>query len=178
MDDAVPFTFGLCAAYVLVLFAGVFASIYLFRLYRRVDAEQDREGALTRRGWAGKLEFTPEDLGGFSYWQLALASVVGLFLELLLIRWVSSEIRVFAYFKNFVLIACFLGFGLGCYLCRRRVSVLPILVPLLTLVLLIYVPWVSLRYLVADLPYWWERPRTCFCGRCRPWGMDGSCWLF
>src|SRR5436853_3757226 len=30
-----------------------------------------------------------------------------------MIRWISSEIRVFAYFKNFVLIACFLGFGLG-----------------------------------------------------------------
>jgi len=36
--------------------------------------------------------------------QLALVGFLGLFLELLMIRWVSSEIRVFAYFKNFVLI--------------------------------------------------------------------------
>src|SRR2546430_10349212 len=32
-------------------------------------------------------------LGGFSYGQLALASVLGLFLELLMIRWISSEVR-------------------------------------------------------------------------------------
>ena len=61
MGDSVPFTYGLCAAYLLVLFAGVFANIYLFRVYRSVDAERGGEGALTRRGWAGRLEFTPED---------------------------------------------------------------------------------------------------------------------
>ena len=37
----------------------------------------------------------------------------GLFLEVLMIRWVTSEVPVFAYFKNIVLIGCFLGFGLG-----------------------------------------------------------------
>ncbi len=53
-----------------------------------------------------------------------LASFVSLFLELLLIRWISSELRIFAYLKNFVLIACFLGFGFGAYLSRRRVQIL------------------------------------------------------
>ncbi|HYB72818.1 MAG TPA: methyltransferase domain-containing protein [Candidatus Sulfotelmatobacter sp.] len=53
-----------------------------------------------------------------------LASFVSLFLELLLIRWISSEIRLFAYLKNFVLIACFLGFGYGASLSRRRVQML------------------------------------------------------
>ena len=33
----------------------------------------------------------------------------------MLIRWVGTEIRVFAYFQNLTLIACFLGFGVGCY---------------------------------------------------------------
>jgi hypothetical protein len=36
-------------------------------------------------------------------------SFLGLFLEMLVIRWASSEVRVFAYFKNFVLIACSAG---------------------------------------------------------------------
>jgi len=53
-----------------------------------------------------------------------LASFVSLFLELLLIRWISSELRIFAYLKNFVLIACFFGFGFGAYLSRRPVQML------------------------------------------------------
>ena len=40
-------------------------------------------------------------------------SVVGLFLELLLIRWISTEIRIFAYLQNTVLVVCFLGPGDG-----------------------------------------------------------------
>ena len=69
-----------------------------------------------------------------------------------MIRWISSEIRVFAYFKNFVLIACFLGFGLGCYLCRRRVNLLLIVVPLLTFTLIIKLPWDSLRVFISVIP--------------------------
>ena len=44
---------------------------------------------------------------------LFLASFVALFFELLVIRYLSTEIRVFAYLKNLPLIACFLGIGLG-----------------------------------------------------------------
>src|SRR5689334_23764512 len=54
----------------------------------------------------------------------SILSAAGLFLELLMIRWISSEISIFAYFKNFVLIACFLGFGLGAYLCRQPMNLL------------------------------------------------------
>src|SRR5437016_6422382 len=149
MDGSVPFTFGLCAAYVVVVFSGVFASLYLLRIYR---GESGSQVAVTRRTWAQGLEFTPDALGGFSYRQLALVSVLGLFLELLMIRWISSEIRVFAYFKNFVLIACFLGFGLGCYLSRRQANLLLLLVPLTSLTLLIKLPWESLRSLMSSVP--------------------------
>jgi len=90
-------------------------------------------------------------LGGFSYGALALISLVSLYLELLLIRWVSSEIRIFAYFKSLVLIACFLGFGLGCYLTRVRILLAQTLVPVLALVVLIELPWNPLRQLVAAL---------------------------
>ena len=40
-------------------------------------------------------------------------------LELALIRWTSSQVRVFAYFNNLVLICAFLGMGLGVALGKR-----------------------------------------------------------
>ena len=79
--------------------------------------------------------------GGFRLRALGLVSVFSLYLELLLIRWVSSEIRIFAYFKSLVLIACFLGFGLGCYLTRSKIRALYTIVPVLALVLLVELPW-------------------------------------
>src|SRR2546426_9930130 len=48
-----------------------------------------------------------------SHWELVLISFVALFLELAIIRWLSAEIRIFAYFKNLPLMAAFLGFGVG-----------------------------------------------------------------
>ncbi len=82
---------------------------------------------------------------------LLLISAAGLFLELLLVRWVSSEIRIFAYFKNMVLVACFFGFGLGCYLSRRRVQLTYMLVPLLALAALLEFPWHALTNFLQSL---------------------------
>ena len=53
-------------------------------------------------------------------WQLFLLSAVSLFLELAIIRWLSSEVRIFAYFKNLPLMAAFLGFGIGFSLPERQ----------------------------------------------------------
>lgn len=44
---------------------------------------------------------------------LFLWSFLALFAELVVIRWLSSEVRVFAYLKNLPLLAAFLGLGLG-----------------------------------------------------------------
>jgi spermidine synthase len=71
---------------------------------------------------------------------LFTVSVLGLFLELMLIRWVGTEIRIFAYLQNTVLIVCFLGLGLGCLTCRRPVQVHHALVALLALVVILSVP--------------------------------------
>jgi SAM-dependent methyltransferase len=46
-------------------------------------------------------------------WQLATIAYTILALELTLIRWMSQQIRVFAYFTNVLLIAAFLGIGIG-----------------------------------------------------------------
>jgi len=129
-----------------ILAVGLSVLVYVYRHYRSPEA------AVRQNNWSAKWDVSPESLGGFSYRQLALASVLGLFLELLMIRWISSEIRMFAYFKNFVLIACFLGFGLGCYLCRRRINVFMMALPLVTLTLLVTLPWAPFRELVGHLP--------------------------
>ena len=49
-------------------------------------------------------------------------SVLGLYLELLLIRWIGTEIRIFAYLQNTVLVVCFLGLGIGLFTSDRRES--------------------------------------------------------
>src|SRR5262245_57630988 len=51
--------------------------------------------------------------------ELFLISFAALFLELVVIRWLSTEVRIFAYFKNLPLMAAFLGFGVGCFLYRH-----------------------------------------------------------
>ena len=98
------------------------------------------------------LEISVEQLGGFSYRQLVLISFLSLFMEMVMIRWVSSEVRIFAYFKNFVLVACFLGFGLGCYLCRRRVQLSAMIAPLLLLTIILKGPLSPLRRTMLELP--------------------------
>ncbi len=60
---------------------------------------------------------------------LVLVSVLGLFFELVLIRWLGAEIKVFAFLKNVVLIAAFLGLGLGFFLATRRIGLLPLFLP-------------------------------------------------
>lgn len=51
---------------------------------------------------------------------LAAVSFLLLFFELVLIRWISCNIRIVAYFSNVILISCFLGFGVGCIVRDRR----------------------------------------------------------
>ena len=45
--------------------------------------------------------------------RLLLISVASLYYELMLIRWLPSEVRILAYFSNVTLISCILGLGLG-----------------------------------------------------------------
>lgn len=57
-------------------------------------------------------------------WKLFLISFVMLFLEILLIRWISTEVRIFAYVGNLVLLACFLGIGVGCFFSKKKENLL------------------------------------------------------
>ncbi|MBM3255449.1 MAG: hypothetical protein FJZ08_04035, partial [Candidatus Omnitrophica bacterium] len=89
-----------------------------------------------------------------------IVSFLILFLEILLIRWISSEIRIFAYLNNLVLLACFLGIGLGCYLSRGRMG--NMLVPFILLafiaVCIRYEVFAQITYNLSgfqDTHIWW-----------------------
>lgn len=62
--------------------------------------------------------------GGPKAAQLALATFGILALELAVIRWMGGQVRIFAYFSNVVLIAAFLGMGLGVAVGPRRPGLL------------------------------------------------------
>src|SRR5947208_2216460 len=51
---------------------------------------------------------------------LFVSSFLVLFLEIALIRWMPAYVRLLSYFSNFILLATFLGVGLGCLLVGRR----------------------------------------------------------
>ena len=69
---------------------------------------------------------------------LFIVSFLLLFFEMLLIRYIPSQVRIIGYYTNFVLIASFLGFGAGCLLARYKVRLLNFF-PLFLLVLLLVV---------------------------------------
>ena len=93
---------------------------------------------------------------------LFLVSVSGLFLELMLIRWIGTEIRIFAYLQNTVLVVCFLGLGMGCFTCRKPIQVRNILLSLALLTTLLSVPLTRIAFaqissylsLFGDLVMW------------------------
>ena len=74
---------------------------------------------------------------------VAILSAVGLFCELLLIRWLDSDIRALAYVKNLPLIASFLGLGIGFAIAGRKRSLFPLSVLLIALVLSVGVVFAS-----------------------------------
>jgi spermidine synthase len=73
-------------------------------------------------------------------WAIFLISMLSLFLEMLLIRWIGTEIRIFAYLQNTILVTCFLGLGLGCFTSHRPIILRQSLVSLTFLLVLMAIP--------------------------------------
>ncbi|OGO07312.1 MAG: hypothetical protein A2Y61_08260 [Chloroflexi bacterium RBG_13_60_13] len=67
------------------------------------------------------------------WWPLFLISSLGLFLEMVVVRWIAAEVRLIAYFKNLPLLAAFLGLSIGFFYAGRKRDYLPTFVPLLGL---------------------------------------------
>ncbi len=72
--------------------------------------------------------------------QIFLVSVAALYLELVLIRWAGTEVRLFAYVQNLVLVTCFLGFGVGCLRSKNPKSVVSTLRDVTILILFVSIP--------------------------------------
>lgn len=70
-----------------------------------------------------------------------LISALALFVEMLLVRWLGTELRIFAYVQNAVLVTAFLGLGLGSLDSRRPARLLPAVVCLALLALVIRDPF-------------------------------------
>lgn len=75
--------------------------------------------------------------------RLILVSALSLFLELSLIRWVGTEINIFSYLQNTVLVVCFLGLGAGCLTAKSPVRLERSIGFAFVLALLLSIPAVS-----------------------------------
>ena len=64
---------------------------------------------------------------------IVLVTMVSLLLELVMIRWLASVFPVFAFFKNFTLLACFLGLGAGYAVSNRQTCAPAMVLPMLAL---------------------------------------------
>src|SRR5256885_11322792 len=66
-------------------------------------------------------ESTPAVPGKVSLqWQMFILSFTALFLELMVIRWVPSVVRLVAYYANLMLLSSFLGLGVGAMASGRK----------------------------------------------------------
>jgi Spermine/spermidine synthase domain len=95
--------------------------------------------------WAGALD----RLRG-NRTRLVLTSASLLFVELLLIRWIPSEVRYIGFFSNFLLMASFLGIGIGILLGRRRELDTIALFPLLLVVVVWLITTLELNVQVSS----------------------------
>jgi spermidine synthase len=79
---------------------------------------------------------------------ILISAAASLFLELSVIRWQSAIFPIFALYKNYSLLACFAGLGIGYALTRREAIPLFLTVPALALQMLLLV---ILRYGLGSL---------------------------
>src|SRR5437588_13018728 len=87
------------------------------------QARQSIGGFLSRHSWLWSWLRTDEPKQPFIAEKRArtfLVSFTILFFELLCIRWIPSYVRYLSYFNNFLLLASFLGIGLGMLSARRQ----------------------------------------------------------
>lgn len=98
-----------------------------------------------------------DDLGGVLPLRLRLVtlSFLQLFIQLALIRWLGAQVVYMSYYSNFVLLASFLGFGLGFLWAGTRKLNLYHYTPVLlgALVLVVYQFQVGLNYTTSDIVF-------------------------
>jgi len=104
--------------------AALIATWGLFRLLRWLEPMLDAN-ARAQAHYLDTLDARYVDLA------ISCSAGLSLLLELALIRWQSSVLEFLAFYKNFSLLACFAGLGLGYALATRSRIPLVVVVPLL-----------------------------------------------
>ena len=96
--------FALLAARLLLGAAGLVLLLYPVRLAGSLERQIDAMSSEFEIGYASLT--TKQKIC-----RIVLVTMVSLLLELVMIRWLASVFPVFSFFKNFTLLACFLGLG-------------------------------------------------------------------
>jgi len=109
-----------------VLRAGiaVVAAVALYYLLRKLERSLDNDAILEAR-------FLDTSDPRYVDVAIVFSAALSLFLELAIIRWQSTVLEFLAFYKNFSLLACFAGLGLGYALANRSRIPLVLVLPLL-----------------------------------------------
>jgi len=114
------------AAKILVYCVLAGAAFWGFRALLKRTATRLSQGALDQAEFLDSLEAPALSPA------IASAAALSLFLELAVIRWQASMFEFFAFYKNFGLLACFAGLGIGYAVAKNREGVpLYLSIPLL-----------------------------------------------
>src|SRR4051794_3438991 len=108
---------------------GVAALLVIFYprwLARPLERQIDLMGSLFEDGFVSST--TREKIR-----LIVLVTMVSLLLELVMIRWLASVFPVFSFFKNFTLLACFLGLGAGYAVADKQPCAPALVLPMLAL---------------------------------------------
>src|SRR5436305_2875910 len=100
--------------------------IYPSWLARPLERQIETMGRRFEAGFAGAG--TKEKLK-----LIVLVTMVSLLLELVMIRWLAAVFPVFSFFKNFTLLACFLGLGAGYAVAEKQRCAPALVLPMLAL---------------------------------------------
>ncbi len=136
----IPASPGFLALNLLVVLATGTAAIFFARFLKRLDGSLD-SNARKEAEFLDTLDVRYVNLAIFG------SAALSLFLELSIIRWQGTVFEFFAFYKNFGLLACFAGLGLGYALASRDRIPLALGIPVLA--------WqfglmITLRYAMAD----------------------------
>jgi SAM-dependent methyltransferase len=124
LNNPAPWTALSAAAYPALAIAVALVGVFVVRALRRRETTLDDLFAAQTR-YLDELPIGHVDLAIFG------AAAVSLFLELAVIRWQGTVFEFFAFYKNFTLLSCFAGLGIGYSLAAKDRTPLPVVVPLL-----------------------------------------------
>ena len=116
--------------YFIPIFPLIIYSFFIIKNFSKIIVPKDKS-----------FFYTDSDLDHLKKYNInyliAISAGLGLYLELAIIRTHSSFFQIFAYFKNFSLLSCLLGLGVGYLLGNKKVYSLKWVLPIICIQILI-----------------------------------------